>query len=120
MEDVAWKYYQVCEQIAHLNELKAELEAEILKEVGLQDWQNDLDAGASNFKINDHADLKITRSNKFAVDQDKASKLSVDCWRVKYELDKRKFDELPDFVKSEVEKLLTIKPNKPIVKINLK
>ena len=120
MEDVTWKYYQVCEQITHLNELKAELEAEILKEAGIQDWQNNLDAGTSNFEINEYADLKITRSNKFAVDQDKASKLSVDCWRVKYELDKRKFDELPDFVKSEVEKVLTIKPNKPVLKINLK
>ena len=120
MEDVTWKYYQVCEQITHLNVLKAELEAEILKESGLQDWQNNLDCGTSNFEINEHAALKVTRSNKFLVDQDKASKLSVDCWRVKYELDKRKFDELPDFVKNEVEKVLTIKPNKPILKINLK
>ena len=120
MENVTWKYYQVCEQIAHLNELKAELEAEILKEVGLQDWQNNLDAGTSNFEINEFAALKVTRSNKFVVDQEKAAKLSVDCWRVQYELDKRKFDELPDFVKSEVDKVLTIKPNKPIVKINLK
>ena len=120
MEDLTWKYYQVCEQIAHLNELKDELEVEILKEAGFQDWQNNLNAGTSNFEINEHAALKVTRSNKFVVNQDKASKLSVDCWRVKYELDKRKFDELPDFVKGEVEKVLTIKPNKPIVKINLK
>lgn len=120
MEDVTWKYYQVCEQIAHLNELKVELEAKILKEVGLQDWQNNLDAGTSNFEINEHAALKITRSNKFTVNQEKAAKLHVDCWRVKYEVDKRKFDELPGFVKSEVEKIITIKPNKPIVKINLK
>ena len=120
MEDVTWKYYQVCEQIAHLNELKAELEAEILKEAGLQDWQNNLDRGTSNFEINEHAALKVTRSNNFVVDQDKASNLHVDCWRVKYELDKRKFDELPDSVKSEVEKVLTIKPNKPFLKINLK
>ena len=120
MEELTWKYYQVCEQIAHLNELKAELEAEILKERGFSNWQNNLDAGTSNFEINEFATLKITRSNKFVVDQDKASKLSVNCWRVKYELDKRRFDELPDFVKSEVEKVLTIKPNKPTLKINLK
>ena len=120
MEELTWKYYKVCEQIAHLNELKSELEAEILKEVGFSEWENNLEAGTSNFEINEHAALKVTRSNKFVVNQEKASKLSVDCWRVKYELDKRKFDKLPDSVKGEVEKVLTIKPNKPIVKINLK
>ena len=120
MEKLTWNYYQVCEQITHLNKLKAELEVEILKLQGFSNWENNLDAGTSNFEINEHASLKVTRSNKFVVDQDKASKLHVDCWRVKYELDKRKFDELPDFVKNEVEKVLTIKPNKPILKINLK
>ena len=121
-EELTYEYYQVCEQIQAAQEAKVKLEEEILAHhtVGMSDWKNSIDTGTSNFDINEHAKLRIVRSNKVTVNADTARSLGIDCWRTKLELDKRKFDALSDDNKALASDAITIEPGKPSLKIILK
>lgn len=56
--------------------------------------------------------VKIVKKNTITVDQKMAEAVGM-AFKVKYSLDKKKFDSLSDEQKSAVEDCLTLKPAKP-------
>lgn len=107
--DLIWQWHESKQALDEMKKTEMDLRAQVVKAMG--DGRHNLGHGAV---------LTVSTPERIAVDSTMAASMDGGPWRVKYDLDKSKYNRLSDNEKAAYNTAITTKPGAPVVKFEIK